>query len=315
MMFAGHALLAFALAAGAASLAGCDADRALAVGVLAGVFGLVPDVDILYAPVGLAGAASLPAAETAFWATGNVVHRTATHSLVVGGAAAVAAGLWARRTRPGRALAALLSAAVVAVGLADAALVAIVLAAFVAAVVAVAEAAARRGIAARDVALAAAVGLLSHPFGDVFTGGPPALFYPMDVAVLAERVVLHPDPTLNLLGAFGLEVATAWAAVVVYLRVTDRRLTPYVGPHAALGVGFAGAVLLLPPPSLEAPYRFVAGALGVGAIAAAGVRVGDRRTPFRPTDDRPLYRLDAAVTGLVALSAALVAYGILYVWL
>ena len=61
-MFAGHALLAFALAAGAASLAGCDADRVLAVGVLAGVFGLAPDVDILYAPVGLAGAASLPAA-------------------------------------------------------------------------------------------------------------------------------------------------------------------------------------------------------------------------------------------------------------
>jgi len=86
-MFAGHALLAFALAAGAASLAGCDADRALAVGVLAGVFGLAPDVDILYAPVGLAGAASLPTAETAFWATGNIVHRTATHSLVVGGAA------------------------------------------------------------------------------------------------------------------------------------------------------------------------------------------------------------------------------------
>ncbi|PSQ17790.1 metal-dependent hydrolase, partial [Halobacteriales archaeon QS_8_69_73] len=107
-MFAGHALMAFALVAGAASLAGCDADRALAIGVLAGVFGLVPDVDILYAPIGLAGAgaASLPAAETAFWATGNVIHRTATHSLVVGGAAAVAAGLWARRTRPGRALAA-----------------------------------------------------------------------------------------------------------------------------------------------------------------------------------------------------------------
>ena len=87
-MFIGHGLVAFAIVAGLALLAGWDGERAFAVWLLAGAFGLAPDVDILYAPVGLIGASGLLEAEASFWAAGNAVHRGVTHSLLVGGAAA-----------------------------------------------------------------------------------------------------------------------------------------------------------------------------------------------------------------------------------
>ena len=315
-MFIGHGLLAFAVVTGLASIAGWNAERALAVGLLAGAFGLAPDVDILYAPVGLLGVDGLVEAETAFWAAGNAVHRGVTHSLLVGGAAAAAAGLWAAGTRPARALAAAIAAGIIAVGAGDGLLAAVIMAAFVATVFAIGSVGTRRAIAARHVGAAAAVGLLSHPFGDLFTGGPPAFLYPLDVTLVATRVVLHPDPTVHLLAAFGLEVATMWAAAVVYLHATDRRMVDYVSPHATLGLAFAGAALLLPPPSLDAPYRFVFGALGVGAVSGIGTHPRNwRRLLTTDPDGRPLTALGATLTALAALTAALVGYGALYLML
>ncbi|WP_254840874.1 metal-dependent hydrolase [Natronomonas marina] len=315
-MFVGHGLVAFAIVAGLAALAGWDRERALAVGLLAGAFGLSPDVDILYAPVGLVGVDGLLEAEAAFWAAGNVVHRAVTHSLVVGALGAVGAALWAARTKATRALAVTVGTGLVAVGATDGALSAVVMAAFVVVVFGVASAGTRWGIDAPHVGAAAVVGLLAHPFGDLFTGAPPELLYPFDVTLVAERLLLHPDPTMHLLGAFGLEIATMWAAALVYLHVTDRRLTDHVRPHATLGVGFAGAVLLLPPPSLEAPYRFVFGALGVGMVSGVGVHPRNWWRLLTPdADRRPLTPLGVALTGLAALSAALLAYGTLYTWL
>ena len=247
-MFIGHGLVAFAIVAGLALLAGWDGERAFAVGLLAGAFGLAPDVDILYAPIGLIGASGLLEAEAGFWAAGNVVHRGMTHSLLVGGAAA-------------------------------------------------------------------AVGLLSHPFGDLFTGGPPAFLYPLDGTLVAERVVLHPDPTLHLLAVFGLEVATMWAAAVVYLHTTDRRMADYVSPHATLGVGFAVAALVLPSPTLESPYRFVFGALGIGMVSGVSRPRQWRAVVSRPAAAERLTALDAALTALATLTTALVAYGTLYLLL
>ena len=82
-MFIGHGLLAFAIAASVATRRDWPTDRALAVGLLASLFGTLPDVDMVSALFGLAaGAEDLFAASDAFWAAASVVHRMVTHSLV-----------------------------------------------------------------------------------------------------------------------------------------------------------------------------------------------------------------------------------------
>lgn len=314
-MFVGHGLLAFALAAWAADCLGWSPRRALMFGLVAGAFGLVPDVDILYAPTGLlVGVDGLLDAAATFWSTGNVIHRVATHSLLVAGVAAVAAGCWARATRGSRIVAIALGTGLVAVSGLDGPLVAAIVAAFVVAVFSVATVGRRVGFGPWPVTTAALVGLVTHPFGDLFTGEPPAFLYPLDATLVHERVTLHPDATLNLLAAFGVELATAWLAVLVYFRLDGRRVVDHVTPRAALGVGYAGVALLLPPPTLETSYHFVFTALAVGVAAALGIhprtwralgpRAGDRRA-----------QLGAALTGLTALTVALIAYAALYVWL
>jgi len=54
-MFLGHGLAAFAIAASVAARRGWRGERALAVGLVAGLFATLPDVDMLYAVAGLLG--------------------------------------------------------------------------------------------------------------------------------------------------------------------------------------------------------------------------------------------------------------------
>ena len=94
-MFVGHGLVAFAGAAGVAALVGYRRERALAFGLCAGAFALAPDVDMIYAPVGLADAALDGESVIAgFWGHGNLVHRAVTHSLIVGAVTSLAVGWW-----------------------------------------------------------------------------------------------------------------------------------------------------------------------------------------------------------------------------
>jgi len=133
-MFVGHALLAFALVAAVARWRGWEPERAIQVGVVAGLFATAPDLDILYGPVGLVGGVSgvMGAAET-FWSTGNVTHRGPTHSMVVGLVAAGAFAAWARGTVPSRAFAlVVLGGVVTAVATLSGGLAAVVTALFLA---------------------------------------------------------------------------------------------------------------------------------------------------------------------------------------
>lgn len=308
-MFLGHGLLAFALAAALARWAGWPVERAIAVGLLAGGFGLAPDVDMLYAPVGVLGAASLLGAADGFWTASTAVHRTVTHSVVVGAAAALAAGLWARATAPSRAAAVAIGGGSVAVAALGGPLDGLVMAAFAVAVLALAALGRHLGFAPATVGAAALLGLCTHPFGDLFTGEPPALLYPLDVTLVAERVVLHPDPTLHLLGALGLELATAWLAVGVLLWLLDRPLGEHVTPRAGLGVAFGSAAFVLPPPTLEASYHFVFPLLGTSVACALGLRPATWRALWAR---RRRHWLAAAVTGLAAVTLAAAAYALLY---
>jgi len=337
-MFVGHGLLAFALVAAVATRLDYPRRRALAFGLVAGAFATVPDVDIAYALVGVVGAeatAPLQLAQT-FWATGNVVHRGVTHSLAVAPAAAAVAGLSAaRRGASGRRRVALsLGAGAVALALVagvtavSGGLAGGVTAAFVLAVGVVATVAAAVGPSAREVVALALTGLLTHPFGDLFTGEPPAMLYPFDATLFAARVTLHPDPTLHLLAAFALELSTAWLAVAVVARLYGVR--PAVGwwafgrradgttvlPRASLAAGYAASVLLIPAPTLDLSYPFVFSVLAVGALGVIPrirlVRSVGRRAGS-PTVALPS-AATATLTGLTAVSVAAAAYTLAYVW-
>lgn len=334
-MFVGHAMLAFALAAGSARLFGRSRERSLSIGVLAGAFATVPDVDMLYALSGLVGGAG---AVEGFWSVSTLVHRVVTHSLVVGLASAIGFALYAhgvsrRRTGdrfremwttgwvwPGVAV---LLVLVGVAGFTSGPLGLAVMTAFALAGLAVTTAAVQRSdLGAMAVGAAALVGLASHPFGDLFTGEPPLFLYPLDVQPLADRVLLSPDPTVHLLGTFGLELATIWLAAVVYCRLTDRAIRSHVHWRAALGIAYVGGVLALPAPTVDSAYRFVFGVLAVGVVGPAPLARRMSR-PFRTADQgrfifeagrpaRPGEILTPLLTGLATITLAGLSFAVGY---
>ena len=308
-MFVGHAFLAFALV-GALAARLTDPRRALAYGAVAAAFAAVPDVDIGYAVVGLGGALGAGPLDlaSAFWETGNVVHRAVTHSLVVAPVAALAAAAWVDGRPLARTLAFVLAVLLVAVAtVATGVLAGIVTFAFAAACLALAAVVVRRtDLGARTTFWLALLGLASHPFGDMFTGEPPALFYPL-ASVPLETVTLHPDPTLHLLAAFGIELATVWAALLVWTSLREGRRLPRVDARAATGAAYAASAFVIPAPTLDVSYPFVFSVLAVGLVGVAP-RVRFRaRTLSRPGPERAVY------TGLTAVTVAALAYAAAYV--
>lgn len=304
-MFLGHGLLAFALVVLAADAAGWPRERALVAGGLAGAFAMAPDVDMLYAPVGLLEATGPADAATEFWATGNRIHRSVTHSLVVGVGAAAGAATWAVGTRGARAGAACLLAGLVAAALVvSGPLGAAVMTAFCLAVAAIAEWGVRRRVQSGVVGGTALVGLLTHPFGDVLTGQPPAFLYPFDVTLVAARPTVFADPTLNLLAPLFLELGTVALALAAWARLHDRRVRDGLAARAAAGAGVGAVALLLPPPTLEVSYHFVLGLVGAGTLLSAPLP----RLEVSSAADLRRHPWQAAVTWLSAVTLGAVTY-------
>ncbi|MFC7046427.1 metal-dependent hydrolase [Halobacteriaceae archaeon GCM10025711] len=296
-MFVGHAALAFGAAALVARGFGRSRRDALALGVVAGLFATVPDVDMVYAVVGLVsvGLADVWTMTGAFWGHSTVVHRAITHSLVFAVPAAAAFTLWPTR----RVLALAVLAGLVAVSFAvSGVLGAAVMLAFAAAGVLVSEAAAWfTGADGRALFGASLLGLASHPFGDVFTGSPPQFLYPFDATLLAARVAPFPEPTLNLLTAFGAELAAIWFGVLVFAWLTERDPFAHVNPRAVAGVAYVVAVPFVPAPTFDVSYQFVFSVLSVGFVGAM------------PQVDLDLPdAMTAVTTGLAAVTLAVVAY-------
>ncbi|MFB6070435.1 MAG: metal-dependent hydrolase [Halanaeroarchaeum sp.] len=301
-MFVGHGTLAFAAVGLLALARGTDRDRALALATAAGLFATVPDVDMIYALSGLVGGslAHPVSLASSFWAASTVVHRSVTHSVILAVPATVAFAL-AGRSVVGSGVAVVVGAVVVAVAAVETGPVgALVAVAFVVAGVAVGTGAARYDLGVRATATAALVGLVSHPFGDVLTGQPPHLLYPLDASILHGRIALAADPTLHLLGAFAVEMAAIWIGLLTYASLREMRLRDHVRPRATAGAAYAIAIAVLPPPTLGASYPFVFSVLGVGLVGA--VPIG-RRRPEAVT---------AVVTGLAGVTVAWFAYTVAY---
>lgn len=301
-MFVGHGLLAFALVANLARRSGTDRGRALVLGFVAALFATVPDIDVVYAPAGLLLQSVNTLSPDVFWETANVVHRGPTHSLVMGTVLAIAVTLWVARTRHYRMLSIAMLAGLVGVATLESGVIAgVVVLVFSMGGLGVTVLAERFDLTPRELFAVAAVGLLSHPFGDLFTGSPPPLLYPFDVTLVAERLVLHPDPTGHLLAAFAVELGTVWFALWTYAHLRGCTLTELVHPRASLGVGYAVAALVLPAPTLEHSAHFVFSVLALGVAGA----------PFRPFS-RGIDWLETLVTGLAAVTIAALAYAIAY---
>jgi len=327
-MMVGHAMVAFAVAT-AVTMRRWPSERALAFGVVAGAFAAVPDVDMLYAVVGLAqvGLAGVWTMTEAFWRSSHLVHRAVTHSLVVGVVASAAfaaavvgrgtaasrsGGRWSRfGGRWSRLLAAALVTGLTAVSVAESGLLggAVMLAFLLAGLVVAVVAARRTDFGPQAILAAALLGLLTHPFGDLFTGAPPRFLYPLDLRLLTERVALLADPTLNLLAVFGVELATIWLAGYVYLRATDRRLLEHVDTRAAFGAAYALAAVAMPAPTLDVSYHFVFSILAVGAVGVAPNLLPSRSVLSAEWHEAVTWVL----TGLTAVSIAALTYTLVYV--
>jgi hypothetical protein len=128
--------------------------------------------------------------------------------------------------------------------------------------------------------------------------------------------VLHPDPTLHLLGAFAIELATVWLALAVVCRVTDRSIRASVDRRAAVGAAYGLAALATTPPTLEVSYHFVFSILGAGLLCGV-VRDGSRPSIPR-SSDRGLPSsdgvLEVGLTALAAVTVALAAYAAVYLF-
>ena len=343
-MFVGHEFLAFALVGWAAVRLGCDDRTALHAGLIGALAALLPDLDIVYAlaTYAVAVAGGTPLGWAAFWGVANATHRVVTHTLPTGVAAALVFGATvaiARRAAaddPSR----LNSGLVATLALTGAALVgtAVLLSGFRAAVSPVAAVVAagfltcvavggwvlatRIDLSVAGATAAAGVGVISHPFGDVFLAVPPPLLSPFGPLVFAGRVSLAADPTLHLLGALFVELAAVWAGVAVFSRVAGGRICggrprDAIARRAGVGVAYAPAAIVLPRPTIVDAH--VLGATIVPLAALVGVWSGYasfRRD--RPNDrDGAEARSDehiftGVVTGMAALTLAALAYTVVY---
>lgn len=321
-MYVGHALLAFVISSLFARRLGVDRHRTLSIGLVAGAFAVVPDVDSAYTfyTVIEAGPQNVfPTTRYVWTAEGWIVHRAMTHSLLVGAAAAVAVLGFAvsldhyARSRVGyRSVLALGFGIAVAAGLlagayvTDASLGVATMSLYTGGVALFTVASHRQGVPPRWIGAAAGIGLLSHPFGDVFMGRPPAFFYPLSAEPTVAKMAVAADPTLNLLILYAIELGLGWTALGIGFGLLDRPLRFHVEPIAGLGLAFGATVLIISPPTLEVAYHFTLGTITTGVVlgaipAVSGVTGGADR------------RLTALATGLAAITLALLGYLVAYI--
>lgn len=311
-MFVGHAFLAFGLVALLARRFG-PADRvslpggvtvryAIGVGLAAALFASLPDLDVVHAAFQVV---TLPGDTTAFdhfWAATAKRHRTTTHSLVVAVLASAGFAGWAVRKGAG---AAVLVGVVALAALEGGVVGAGVMTLFAVAGVLVTILATRSGVSPDWILAASVLGLGVHPFTDLLTGVPPAFLAPWEVTVIGGRIEPFANATLNLLLAFGVEIAVIWFGVLVGVTLLDIDPRRHVHLAGALGVVYAPMALVLDGASVDNAAPFVATILPVGAVGLVGVR-------RRMTGERVA---TIALTGLTAITAAWFGFAVAFVLL
>lgn len=314
-MYLGHSFLAFAVVAAAGHLLGADRRRVLVLALLAAGYGLLPDVDVWRTGYVFLreGPEGVFPTEEHVWRHSWVVHRALTHSVVTGGVAAAAGGLAVltsgRHSTPARVVAALGVAAagvgLLAVGATTAGRAGVVTATlFLGGALGLAALGHRHGATAGEVGAAAAVGLLTHPFGDFWMGRPPAFLAPVVADPPLGEMALSSDPVLHFVAAILIEVALLGACIHLVCALYDRRTREYVSPLALAGSGYAAALGTVPDPTFAEAYQFTTGLFLLALTVALIVgRVDPRHQRVRAR---------ALASGVAAFGAGLVAYAVAY---
>lgn len=325
-MFLGHAFAALAIGVAVARLAGGDDATALSLGVVAAAAAILPDLDLLVGAGTYLVQTIGPGGSSweGLWGTSNAIHRGLSHTLLGGvGIATVLAGTamgrrHGREDRPRIALAALTVALAVGLGViwiarkvggtSELLALAIVLAG---AVVLGAVVAPRMEIGGIAIAGAALLGVLSHPFGDVFMSTPPRVFYPLYVPFLTESVRLASDPTLNLLAISFVELGTIWAGVLALANATRTPIRPLLSPWAGLGLAYPLLMVFLPRPTMTDAHWLGFTLVPFGLVGLLGF-LGVFGRSWRRSTSVASAAGTALGTVTVAALAYLLAYGFVF---
>lgn len=334
-MMIGHAALAFILVTVIASYLGYSGKKLFVLGIGGAFFATLPDVDMAYAFL-MAGGDTVSATTgmgltdtvSSFWGASHEIHRKVTHSVLFG---VLFSGLfvllafgyqYARRDTESLYRRLLVSghlelvAGIGIVGLVGVTYVfsgsvgAGVL--FLFAIIGVIgvlsfSRSERWGLSPAEIGGVALVGLVSHPFGDVFTGTPPALFYPLDVRVLPESAVtIVPESTLNLLAIFLFELLIVGAAVGLVFVFSNLETKRYFKGYSTFAVLYGISVLFLNPPTLDVSYHVVFSVVGIGLFLGF-------LSVLLTEDDRREQALAFAPTSVLAIIFGVMGYSVAYV--
>jgi membrane-bound metal-dependent hydrolase YbcI (DUF457 family) len=310
-VFIGHSAIAFSIGVIISYLIGYEKRRSIGFGLVAGAFAVVPDLDMGYAFIGLmeTGITDISTLQQEFWDSGLVVHRGITHSLVIGVITAFSFGLtqFDKKTKLFGFL--LLLVVLFLTLIYEGPLEFAVMVTFSTGGVLVASITEEVGFDRVMVLCCSFIGILSHPFGDIFTGTSPRLLYPLNIRILPERVIFSSDPTVNFLVAFGIELLAIWIGFAVYIKMRDKNIRTYIHYYVAtIGLFYSLTVVVLPPPTLSVSYHFVFTAIILGLF---GILAEVPNVSIRSKSSRRRILLTGLSVITIALSSYFVSYLVL----
>lgn len=265
-MIVGHAALGFLVAALLAYRKGVDPDRCLRIGFFAAAFAALPDIDLVFASGELINIFSSGAGFIdSFWAASEAFHRGITHTLL-GAAVSAAAFIFYRDRASSAAAVAVVILLTVFGSVLGGLLPGVIMALFSLAGLILSHVSIRY-LGREEFIPAVLIGLLLHPFGDVFTGVPPDFFFPLGLNLLESRIVLNQDPVLNLISILLLELLILFLAVLTAIMLKEEDLRSHLTPAPLLGMIYIPLYFIVPEPTLSSAYIFVFLAVSLGFIA------------------------------------------------
>lgn len=265
-MIVGHAALGFLIAALAAYYMDIDPDKCLAIGLFAAAFAALPDIDLVFASGEILTIFSSGGEGfiDSFWAASESFHRGITHTLL---ALILSAGAFTFYRSRGTELAASIVLLSTAFGLVVGGyLSAMIMAVFSLAGVFITHLSVDY-LERKEFMLAAFLGLVTHPFGDIFTGVPPDFMFPLGLKLLESRIVLNQDPVLNLLSVLLLELFVLFTAVLTAIMLKEDDLRGHITPAPLIGVFYIPMYFFVPEPTLSSAYVFVFLTVTLGFMA------------------------------------------------